>query len=667
MAALSALAVAPSGVAAQGPPRLDARRTQAPPVIDGDVGEAEWANADTVESLIQFEPQRGAPATERTRVLVTYDSSAVYVAFQVWESGGITAQLTRRDANLLTDDSVILLLDTHRDRQSAYLFITNPLGTQSDGRIARDGRTVDYSWDESWLSASRRTAWGWEAEMAIPLSSVRYSSGEGRTWGINVGRSRRQNLELSFWAGPLENRFRISQAGELSGLDLPTPQRRAQVIAYGVSRVQEGEETAWDGGADLRYQLSSELAFDGTVNPDFATIEADQEQINLSRFELRLREKRPFFLEGSELFRQRIRTFYTRRISDIKGGGKVMGKQGPWTLAFLGAGTEEAGSVTGAFFGVGRVQRDLGRSSVGVTWAGREADGRSQGSVSVDATLFFTQTLGLTAQAVESYGQFGEGSTAFFIRPSFDSPTAHFHVRFTSLGARFADNANAVGFIRDDDRRELDSALEKTLWFETGFFERLSYESNYNIYWGQTGILRSWQIDESLETQLRNRWALKVAHSEEFKRFEKDFRNRDSGLTLGYNTRAFESVAVGYRFGRNFDSDFKLYTARARYKPTPESALEYELQRLKLDPDPDLETTWIHVVRANYFFTNDLLLRVFYQTNSAIDRNNLQAVFVYRYLPPFGTLQLAFQRGTAGFGERSDQGNTLFVKATAVF
>ncbi len=589
------------------------------------------------------------------------------MAFQVWESAGITAQLTRRDANLLTDDAVILLLDTHRDRQSAYLFATNPLGTQTDGRIANDGLTVDLAWDESWLSATRRTAWGWEAEMAIPFSSVRYSAGEGRTWGINVGRSRRRNLELSFWTGPLENRFRISQAGELSGLDLPTPQRRAQVIAYGVSRVQEGEETAWDGGADLRYQLSSELAFDGTVNPDFATIEADQEQINLSRFELRLREKRPFFLEGNELFRQRIRTFYTRRISDIKGGGKVMGKQGPWTLAFLGAGTDEAGGVTDAFFGVGRVQRDLGRSSLGVTWAGREADGRSQGSVSVDATLFFTQTLGLTAQAVESYGQFGEGSTAFFIRPSFDSPTAHFHVRFTSLGARFADNANAVGFIRDDDRRELDSALEKTLWFETGFFERLSYESNYNIYWGQTGILRSWQIDESLETQLRNRWSLRAAHSEEFKRFEKDFRNRDSGLTLGYNTRAFESVSVGYRFGRNFDSDFDLYTASARYKPTPESALEYELQRLELDPDPDFETTWIHVMRANYFFTNDLFLRVFYQTNSAIDRNNLQAVFVYRYLPPFGTLQLAFQRGTAGFGERSTQGNTLFVKVTAVF
>ncbi len=100
---------------------------------------------------------------------------------------------------------------------------------------------------------------------------------------------------------------------------------------------------------------------------------------------------------------------------------------------------------------------------------------------------------------------------------------------------------------------------------------------------------------------------------------------------------------------------------------TPELSVEYDLQRLELDPDPELESTWIHVVRINQFFTNDLFLRLFYQTNSAIDRRNVQVVFVYRYRPPFGTLQFAFQRGTAGFGQRSEQGNTFFAKATAVF
>jgi hypothetical protein len=124
---------------------------------------------------------------------------------------------------------------------------------------------------------------------------------------------------------------------------------------------------------------------------------------------------------------------------------------------------------------------------------------------------------------------------------------------------------------------------------------------------------------------------------------------------------------VGFQFGRNFDSDFRLWTAAAGYKVSDGLSVEYELQRLTLDPDPNMSSTWIHVVRANHFFTKDLFLRAFFQTNSAIDRRNVQAVFVYRYKPPFGTIQLAYQRGTAEFGQASGQGNTLFLKGTWVF
>jgi hypothetical protein len=136
---------------------------------------------------------------------------------------------------------------------------------------------------------------------------------------------------------------------------------------------------------------------------------------------------------------------------------------------------------------------------------------------------------------------------------------------------------------------------------------------------------------------------------------------------LGYNTRAFQSVAIGYEFGRNFDADLRLVSARAAYKVTDDLSVEYELKRLTLTPDRKNESTWIHAARLNQFFTKDLFVRLFFQTNSVIDRRNLQAVVVWRYLPPFGTLQLAFQKGTAAFGTRSSQGNTLFLKATAVF
>ena len=158
-----------------------------------------------------------------------------------------------------------------------------------------------------------------------------------------------------------------------------------------------------------------------------------------------------------------------------------------------------------------------------------------------------------------------------------------------------------------------------------------------------------------------------MAFAEEFKRFESDFQNRRLRFQVGYNTREFQSVRVAYQFGKNFGSDFQLWTVGAGYKLTEQMSIEYDLERLVLNPDPGDASTWIHVVRADQFFTPDLYLRLFFQTNSAIDRNNIQALFVYRYRPPFGTIQLAYQRGTAEFGERSVQGNTVFLKMTAVF
>jgi hypothetical protein len=551
---------------------------------------------------------------------------------------------------------VILLVDSHYDRRSAYYFMVNALGTQTDGRIVDDGRTSDLTWDAAWQAASQTTPYGWVVEMAIPYRSIKYAAGDSVAWGVNFGRSRRRTLETSFWAGPLDHRFRVSQAGILMGLN------------YGLSRLQENGSDDWEAGLDMRYALSPEMAAYVSINPDFATIEADQEEVNLTRFEVALQEKRPFFLEGNEFFRQRIRTFYSRRIPEITFGGKVLGKQGPWTLSLIGARSNPATDSTQATFSVVRAQRDVGGSSnIALLAANRTLEADNEGSVGLDATLFFTKTLGMTAQVIRSYGPFDSGVWAYFIRPAYDSPTAHFHVRYTHLGSRFADNVNAVGLIRDDDRRELDSAIERTIWFKNAVLEQFVYDSNYNIYWSQTGTLRSWQIDQSVAVEFRNRWNLEIEHTEEFKRFEKDFRNRSTTFDIGYNTREFHSAQVGFEFGRNFDSDFLLWTAKVGYKFTSKLSLEYELERLNLDPDPEQESTWIHVTTANYFFERDLFLKLFFQTNSIIDRKNLQAVFVYRYQQPFGTIQLAYQRGTAEFGQRSDQSDTFFLKVTRVF
>lgn len=647
---------------------LPAATAARPPTIDGLLADGEWVGAPVATDFVQFEPRRGERSPFRTEVLVLYDTTHLYVAFRCWDPEPLTAQLTQRDSELDRDDAVGLLIDTFSDRQTAYFFAVNALGTQTDARVADDGRTTDFNWDAPWRAAARRTPEGWTAEMSLPLTSIKYSAGESRAWGINFARSRRRTLELSHWAGPLEHQYRVSQFGRLTGLTLTAPQRRQQVIPYALTRVQESERTDWDGGVDARYALTPQLALYGTLFPDFATVEADQETINLTRFEVQLREKRQFFLEGNELFGQRIRTFYSRRIADIAGGGKLLGKQGPWTLAAISVLSAPLEDDRRATYTIGRAQRSVGRSAVAVMGAQRTLAGINEGSIGIDTTLLFGRAFNFTGQWLASYGRYAHGTIAWYVRPSYDSPTGHVHVRYTHLGDRVADNVNPIGQIRDDDRREVDSAVNKTLWFRGSPVERIRYDSNYNAYWAQkTGTLRSWQIDEGVAIDLRNRLSAEVDYTEEFKLFEKEFRNRQLGFTLGYNTREYQSVSGGYEFGRNFDADYSLWRATARRKLSDETSAEYELQRLRFDPDPDGRGTWIHVVRGSHFFTKDLFLRVFYQTNSAIDRRNLQATFVYRYLPPFGTLQAVYQRGTAEFGQPSDQGHTLFVKATTVF
>jgi len=670
---------APAGAQETEPARervLRARPVSTPIVVDGRIDPEEWAEADVATDFMQYEPQRGAPATQRTEALFLYGDDTLYIAFRVTDVLPATAQLTRRDSDVMSDDSVVVVLDTFHDRQSAYIFGVNPLGTIADGRIVNDGRTIDLTWDATWSAAVTRDGTNWSAEFAIPLKSLQYRSGEDVAWGVNFMRTRSRNFEISTWAGPLDAEFRISQAGTLVELHARPPRDRLAVIPYAQATFEQQETAAWRAGGDVRFALTSTTAFNVTVNPDFALIEADQEQINLTRFELRLPEKRPFFLEGDEQFRQRLRTFYSRRIEDITVGAKTIGKQGAWTTAAIYTLATPAGAEDGApdgNFGVVRIQRDLGRSNIGFIGAGRNFAGDSRGSVGLDTTLFFTDTLGMTAQLVQSFGDSdgagpGGGTLGYFVRPAYDSSTAHFHVRYQYLGDRFADNVNAIGFVRDDNRRELDSALTKTFWPTGGAFERIEYDSNYNVYWAaNSSTLRSWQIKQGVDVDLRNRFSFEFEWEEEYILFEKGFRNRQFEVQAGYNKRAFESVSVGYTWGKNFDADFTLWSAEAAYKITEQLSAQYELQYLTLDPDPEDETTWIHVVRAEQFFTPDLFLKLFLQTNSAIDRRNVQFTFVYRYQPPFGTLQIAYQRGTAEFGERSDQGNTLFVKLATVF
>ncbi len=645
--------------------------------VDGFLNEPAWERAPETGDFIQFEPERGRPASLKTVVKILYDDGFIYFGFACYDPQPekIAARITKRDAELADDDAVIVFLDTFFDRRNCYFFMTNLLGTQLDGRIAENGRTRETTWDGIWKSAGQKTDFGWSAEIGIELGCLKYEPGKNKTWGLNLGRPIPRVLEKSFWVGPLESPHKVFQYGVLMGLDLRKSEKKAQFIPHVISRIEEGEKSELEGGIDGRYAFSQTVSGNLTINPDFATVEADQEQINLSRFELSLAEKRNFFLEGSEIYEQRIRLFYSRRISDIYGGVKFYGKSGGYEFSGLSAQTKKDESLDeeSANFTVFRLKKDVMKSStLGFLAANKLVNGKNNGTVGIDTSLYFTDTFNFTGQFALSYGDYNNDNIAFFLRPSYDSATFHIHLRYTQLGRRFRDNANEVGFIRDDNRHELDSRIEKTFWLKKWGFDRIEYSSNYNIYWGLDKNLRSWQIDQEFSFDLQNKFSLDVEHTQEFKAqddmlFEKDFRNHETALELGYNTREWQHAQISYGFGRNFDLDFQLVEGGLNYKLTQDFSLQYSLTRLIFEPDPEGETTWIHVIRATNYFTNDLFVKVFYQINSAIDKKNIQVLFVYRFQPPFGFIQLAYQKGTARFGVRGTQGHTLFLKIAYMF
>lgn len=648
-----------------------AKKITGPVAIDGVLGDDAWRDAPGVNGFIQLQPRRGEPSQFRTIVKLAYDESFVYFGFLCYDPqpDNIAARLGKRDADLKADDSVYVLLDTFNDKQSCYYFGTNLLGTQWDGRITDNGRTSDDTWDGIWKCAAQKTDFGWSAEIAIALTSIKFEPGTNKTWGLSLGRGVPRVLEYSFWTGPLEAAEKVSQFGELTGLRLAAVVKKSQVIPHVLLKVEEDQPSEFAAGLDVRYAFSQLVSGNLTINPDFATVEADQEQINLTRFELSLPEKRNFFLEGSEIYQQRIRLFYSRRIADVYGGLKVYGKSGGYEYQGFTtqAKKDETNDVDSANTTVFRLKRDVMTSSnIGFLAANKLVNGKNKGTAGVDTALFFTDTVHFTGQFALSYGDH-DTDMAFFLRPSYDSATFHIHLRYTQLGRTFADNANEVGFIRDDNRHEFDSAITKTFWVKKGMFERINYSSNYNIYWGMDKTLRSWQVDQEVEFDFQNKVSFEVEHHQEYKLYEKDFRNHQTEFQLGYNTREWQSASVSYNFGRNFDLDFKLIEGSFNYKLTRDFSVSYGLTRLIYDPDPESESTWIHVVRSDYYFTSDLFIKLFYQVNTSIDKQNIQVVFVHRFQPPFGFVQLAYQRGTGEFGEKGTQGHTLFFKVTYVF
>lgn len=405
-----------------------------PPKIDGRLDDAAWQSTRFVSKFIQLTPNRGQPATDDTAFAIAYDDYHIYVAFRCFDADPekIINRITRR-GNVYESDVISFFLDPHHDHRTGYKFATTPGGVQSDAYRYNDSRS-DSSWKGIWWVETQRDKLGWTAEFKIPFANFRFAAKGQPVWGLDVERVNRRKNEVTVWKQMTQSGAvtRMADLGHLTGVQDIEAGKQLEISPYFLGGMFKGngKESISEGvagadhelgtGLDIQFNLTESLKTNLTVNPDFAQVEADQLEINLTRYPTRFPEKRPFFIEGNSFFETPLDLFFSRRIGsrgDILWGTKMTGKVGDYSIGFL---TSQTGSFD--VFGFGRpaeynesvlysavrLKKDiLKRSNIGFIIANKEHLDDNQGGHSrvggVDANLLFHKTYRLSAQFSESF------------------------------------------------------------------------------------------------------------------------------------------------------------------------------------------------------------------------------------------------------------------------
>lgn len=439
--------------------RLKAVRTAEKITLDGRLDEPAWKQAAVATDFIQSEAHEGEPATERTEVRLLYDTDNLYVGVFAYDSepGRLIINELRKDFNAASGDSFELILDTFRDERNGYQFATNPAGAKWDAQMTNEGREVNVNWDGVWSVKARVVEQGWIAEISIPFKTLKFRRADGQTWGINFQRRLRRRNEDSFWS-PIPRIYglsRVSLAGRLEDLEGIKTGANIRVKPYLVAslgRLASGKHASdADLGADAKYALTPGLTWDFTYNTDFSQVEADEQQINLTRFTLFFPEKRDFFLENSGIFqfgvasdrgllagtsgsgsttpggggRQNAVTndmifFFSRRIGlseegsviPILGGTRLTGRAGAYEVGLLNIQQRASAQSNGTNFTVGRLRRNLlGSSDIGVMMVNKEVLHSSHFDrvVGADANLRFGQKLSINSYLAKASTPSGGG------------------------------------------------------------------------------------------------------------------------------------------------------------------------------------------------------------------------------------------------------------------
>jgi hypothetical protein len=665
----------------QGRITLRATRLDRPLVIDGALDEEVYRQVLPVTDFVQQEPFEGQPATERTEAWLFFDDRHFYVAVRCYDSAPerLVANELRRDSfNIFQNDNITISIDSMYTRRSGYFFQTNALGAHRDQEV-QDERSNNNDWNAIWHTRSRILPDGWSMEFVIPFSSLRYRSAGPQTWGFNLRRVVRwKNEHVSIAPIPssagVRAMYRFDIFATLVGIETPPARPAIDVKPYAIAASTTNlaaspparNDFQGDAGFDVKYGLTRSLVADVTYRTDFAQVEEDQQQVNLTRFSLFFPEKREFFLEGQGLFsfggEQRGGSptpvvFYSRRIGlqggrevPILAGGRLAGRAGRYGIGLLNVQTEASGATPATNFSVVRLRRDvLRRSNVGLIATHRApGTGAANTVLGVDANFWFARNVTLTGFVVQSDAQgaaatFGERAS---YRGEFDYSGDRYGARYEHLavGRHFDPQ---VGFLR----RQAFTRNYGQLRFSprpagSALVRKHTFEGDFDHIAGADGVLESRTASATYRMELHNndQWTVDYTRNFEFLRQPFDivpgrrieagpYEFADVRTVYQFGPQRRVSGSATFRTGSFYDGRNTEIGYRGSVEISPRFNLEPGLTFNFIDLSAGAFTTRLVSTRTTYMFSPAMALSALVQYNSTNASLSSSVRYRWEYRP----------------------------------
>ncbi len=721
---------------ADGKRSITAVRRETPLKVDGLLNDPAWQNALFQGQFTQREPDEGAPASEKTELGFLYDDNNLYIGIKCYDSepGKIIAREMRRDAIVDDDDYFEFVLDTYHDHRSAYYFITNPHGVKREAKMANEGRDYNPAWDGVWSCKAKITEEGWFVEIAIPWKTLRFDEEGSSAWGFNCARMIRRKNEHVYWQhiprefGRQAGIFRLSEAGSLHGIADAKMGGNLELMPYFLGGMENDSNTNFatdrmsDIGLDAEIALTANLALDLTLNTDFAQVEADQEQVNLTRFSLYYPEKREFFLEGAEVFafgggggnhwhrgESDMDLFYSRRFglvdgheARILGGAKMVGKVGKYQVGLMNILTNDvtyreedlSTTVNGANFTVVRFRRDiLQRATIGMMLLNKEVMHSSyfNRSLGVDGhfplSLYFTVSGYLAATFGPEKTEDGQTidrnkqNLAGKISLDYNSDLWRASLSHLDIGAQFNPE---MGFIRRTDFRLTNASIEyaprpkqSSVIRQFGYQLEGSYRSDHDNRMLDDKLGASF----SIEFQNSSRFSINIQRQSEFIDYDWEVREgflipkgtyTDFMYSLSGESDKSRAIAGGididygnYYSGHQMSIGLNSTITRIRRMRTE---LEFRHNNIRL-PDGNFHTNTLGL-RMFYFFSTDLYVKAYLQWNddkyynAGKERIVSDILLRWIYKPACNLYVVYNDARLVGSGNTEIVNRTLMVKVT---